>query len=483
MGAANYGLGVKHLLVIACLLAAPIAQEPTRPGPEPLVSMANGIKIGEASSNSALVWVRLTKHAQANTNGALFPKRTKKEVQLPATKVLADMQGAVPAAAGDVRLRWQRQGSDEAPVITPWITVGSRTDSAHTFALAGLRAGQTYDVLAEGRPGKGSVPCCEVAGQFRTAPKADSSVDASFCVITGQDYPRRDDKLLGHVIYREMLKLAPDFLAHTGDTLYYDKAKPFATTVELARFKWNRFYGLQLPREFHRSIATWFIKDDHDTLKDDCWPGQRYGDLTFARGLELYREQLPVGEVPYRRVRWGKHLEVWFLEGREFRSSNRDADGPNKTILGKVQMAWLKKTLAASDATFRIVVSATPIVGPDRKSKRDNHCNQNFQYEGKLLRAFLASQPRTFVVCGDRHWQYASKDPVTGLREWCSGPTSDKHAGGFRVSDRTDMHRYLKICGGFLHVLVQEDDGKAKLVMRHYDPRGAVTHEDVLEGL
>ena len=444
--------------------------------------MANGIKTGEVSRDSALVWVRLTRHAQAKTDGAQFPKRKMKEVQLPAGKVVADMQGAVPGANGEVRLRYQVHGSDGQPVVTLWVRVDSPTDFSHTFALRDLRAGQSYDVIAEGRPGKGSDICCSIEGEFRTAPDASASVSASFCVITGQDYPRRDDKLLGHLIYREMLKLRPDFLAHTGDTLYYDKARPFATTVELARFKWNRFYGLQLPREFHRQVATWFIKDDHDTLKDDCWPGQHYGELTFARGLELYREQLPVGDVPYRHVRWGKHLAVWFLEGREFRSSNRDPDGPDKTILGTVQKKWLKDTLAKSDATFRIVISATPIVGPDRKSKRDNHCNLNFQHEGSELRAFLASQPRTLVICGDRHWQYASKDPATGLREWCCGPTSDQHAGGFRESDRTEMHSYLKICGGFLHASVQAQNGSAHLVIRHYDPRGNITHEDTLEG-
>ncbi|MFT7535999.1 MAG: alkaline phosphatase D [Hyphomicrobiaceae bacterium] len=482
LASANYGLGVRHFLVTVLALvilgASPAAQQP-----QTAVHMANGIKIGEANHDSARVWVRLTKLLLPNETGAAFTLKKAKEAQLPEGKELGDMQGAVAGAAGEVRVQCNVRGGRQKSGATAWLRVTAATDFAHTFALSALQPGSVYDVLVEGRVGKGHEPCVSVVGQFRTAPAASASVSASFCVITGQDYPRRDDKLLGHLIYREMLKLRPDFLAHTGDTLYYDKAKPFATTVELARFKWNRFYGLQLPREFHRQVATWFIKDDHDTLKDDCWPGQRYGELTFARGLEIYREQLPVGDVPYRRVRWGKHLEVWFLEGREFRSSNRDADGPDKTILGKVQKQWLRTTLAASDATFRIVVSATPIVGPDRKSKRDNHSNKNFEHEGNELRAFLASQPRTFVVCGDRHWQYASQDPATGLREWCSGPTSDQHAGGFRVSDRTDMHSYLKICGGFLHVLVQEHDGKAKLVLRHYDPRGAVTHEDVLEGL
>ena len=471
---------MRHFPVAVCSLFALAPTTPAQQTPN-AVHMANGIKVGEVHQTSARVWVRLTKHAEANTTGTPFTNQKAKTEQLPSGKQLRDMLGSVPGAAGDVRVQYHVHGTRSEPAVTEWLHVTAATDFTHTFALRELQAGATYDVLVEGRITKGSNTCCSITGQFRTAPKASASASASFCVITGQDYHRRDNKKLGHLIYRQMLKLAPDFLAHTGDTLYYDKAKPFASTVKLARFKWNRFYGLQLPREFHRQVATWFIKDDHDTLKDDCWPGQHYGDLTFARGLEIYREQLPVGDKPYRRVRWGKHLEVWFLEGREFRSSNRDPDGPDKTILGKTQMKWLKGTLAASDATFKIVVSATPIVGPDRKSKRDNHSNQNYQHEGKQLRAFLASQQRTFVICGDRHWQYASKDPATGLREWCCGPTSDKHAGGFRPSDRTDMHSYLKICGGFLHVLVRADEGQAKLVLRHYDPRGAITHEDILD--
>ena len=50
-------------------------------------------------------------------------------------------------------------------------------------------------------------------------------------------------------------------------------------------------------------------------------------------------------------------------------------DGPEKTILGSEQKAWLMKTLSESKATFKLVFSPTPIVGPDRKNKRDNHAN------------------------------------------------------------------------------------------------------------
>jgi len=493
---ANYGLGMSRKPVLACLFAAsvssllasclvppvePVAAEQTPLAEGPLVHMANGIKIGEVKQVSALVWVRLTQHAEANANGTPFPKRKAKEAQLPDGATLAEMQGAVPGVAGDVRVICSLRGEAKVTLATEWAPVDGDTDFAHTFALEELTPGCTYDLVVEGRADANTITSSRVTGSFRTGPSATTAAPASFCVVTGQEYWRRDDKLRGHLIYGHMKTLSPDFFVNTGDTLYYDKQKPFATTVPLARFKWNRFYGMELQREFHRNVGSWFIKDDHDTLKNDCWPGQKYGELTFARGLELFREQLPVGDVPYRRVRWGKHLEVWFLEGREFRSSNRAPDGPDKTILGAVQMKWLRETLAASDATFRVVVSATPIVGPDRKSKKDNHANANFKTEGDALRQFLASQKQTIVVCGDRHWQYATKDPVTGLREWCSGPTSDKHAGGFRMSDRTEMHSYLNISGGFLHVSVQEDKDAAKLVLRHYDPRGNINHEDVLK--
>lgn len=458
------------------------ALAPTQAPQHEPVHLANGIKIGEAKARSAAIWVRVTRDSAPRTDGKAFVKAKPKEPQLPAGSTLDAMQGAVPGCAGEVRVRyWPRSAKGEGRA-TAWRTVSGAADFAHTFVLGELTPASTYELLVEARAVGSARTSSKVEGHFRTAPLADANVGGSFCVTACQDYPRRDEAGEGHSIYREFVRLDPDFLVHTGDTIYYDKAKPFATTVELARFKWNRFYGLPLPRACHRQMSTWFLKDDHDVLKDDCWPGQKYGELTFARGLELYREQVPVGPVPYRSVRWGRHLEVWFLEGREFRSCNRDPDGPEKTILGAEQKAWLRATLVKSDATFRVVLSPTPIVGPDRLGKRDNHANQNFKVEGDELRALLGGLKNTIVICGDRHWQYASHDPVTGLREWGCGPGSDAHSGGYRMKNRTAQHDYLKICGGFLHVQVRPKESTAELVLRHCDTNGQVLHEDVLPG-
>ena len=90
------------------------------------------------------------------------------------------------------------------------------------------------------------------------------------------------------------------------------------------------------------------------------------GDLTFAQGQEIFRQQVPLGKTIYRTFRWGRDLQIWFTDGRDFRSPNDIPDGPEKTIWGTEQKAWLQRTLLESDATWKILISPTPIVGPDR---------------------------------------------------------------------------------------------------------------------
>jgi len=444
------------------------------------VYMANGIKVGDARADQCAVWVRLTAVASANRGGAKFPQRKAHLPQTPDGATLAQMAGAVPGAAGEVRVRYWPEGEGDDERSTTWAPVSSSQNYARTFALTGLKQGRRYRIIAEGRRARSDQVSCAVPGWIQLPYRASRREAVSFCVICGQDYHRRDDDARGHLIYGAMPEAAPDFIANVGDAVYYDKPKPWADTVDLARFKWNRFYGLQLQRDFHAQVGAYFVKDDHDTLKNDCWPGQRYGQLTWARGLELYREQLPLlAGTPYRRVRWGELLEVWLLEGREFRSANRSPDGPDKTILGAEQWRWLEQTITSSDAVFKVIISATPIVGPDRKNKNDNHANSGFQHEGDRLRQLLAANG-AHVVCGDRHWQYASHDPQTGLREWCCGPTTDKHSGGFSLKQRTEEHDFLRIRGGFLHVTVAPREDSAVMVLRHVGVDGAVHHEDTL---
>jgi alkaline phosphatase D len=282
-----------------------------------------------------------------------------------------------------------------------------------------------------------------------------------------------------------MGRLDPHFLVPTGDTVYYDKDPPLANTVDLARHHWRRIYSLPRLVAFHLRTPAYWEKDDHDTLWDDCWPGMPdpgAAPLTFADGLRVFREQVPMGEKTWRTYRWGKGLQVWLLEGRDFRSPNNAPDEPDKTIWGKPQKQWLFETLSTSDADWKIVVSPTPIVGPDRKNKSDNHTNPAFQREGDEARNWIKTNMHgdCFIVCGDRHWQYHSVHPGTGVEEFSCGPASDVHAGGSPGENKA-YHRFHRVGGGFLGVAVAFEGGRSRLTFSLHDVSGNVVYRNTKE--
>lgn len=437
------------------------------------VHMANGIKVGEVDADSAIIWTRLTAHPDRNTEGTAFdPTQTAQEQ--PQYPDLSIMQDSVSGTEGKVKVTYWPTAEESKKRSTMWESVYSENDYTHQFQLEDLEPATAYSLLIEGNNNDKS---CRLEGGFRTAPNKDQASDIRFVVTTCGDYHRRDDPENGHKIYPQMLALEPDFFVHTGDIEYYDRPGPFAKNIALARFKWNRIYSTPYLRTFHKQISSYFIKDDHDTLKDDAWPGQSYFDLTWEQGLTTFREQIPMGEKTYRTIRWGKDLQIWLVEGRDFRSPNNMPDGPEKTIWGAEQKQWFFDTVRASDATFKVLLSPTPVVGPDRlKGKNDNHSNAAFATEGNEIRAFIAAQPNMYVVCGDRHWQYASIDLKTGLREFSCGPASDKHAAGYSEEFYGEMHRFLRVKGGFLSVDVVSNAGK--ITFKHHRVDGSVCYEE-----
>jgi alkaline phosphatase D len=167
---------------------------------------------------------------------------------------------------------------------------------------------------------------------------------------------------------------------------------------------------------------------------------------------------------------------------REHRVPNELPDGPEKTIWGPEQMAWFKETYAQSDATFKVLISPTPIIGPDRPQKKDNHSNSNYKFEGDAIRNLIAPDKNTFVVCGDRHWQYVSKHGKTGTYEFACGPGSDEHAGGWKKDEILPEHEYLNVIGGFLQVEVDRKGDQVEIVFNHISVDGKKLSEKRFEG-
>ena len=449
----------------------------------------NGIKIGEVSDDSAIIWLRLTEAPHPNWEGLKwlgvkdrdFDVGKLGEKQFPTGATMADMEGSLLGAAGSVRLSWWPEDEPAAKSQTAWLAVDPNRDFTRQISLSSLEANRRYQLELESRSDERGVGQT-LNGSFLTAFGADKAEPFRFVVSTCQSWITRDKGTAGLEIYDQMLVLDPAFFAHLGDIVYYDKRSAGgdvdARTPELARFHWQRWYGTTDIVKFHRQVPSFFIKDDHDTMTDDSQPGDQVGELSWVHGLSIFREQAPIGHPTYRSRRWSKDLHFWIAEGRDYRSPNKMPDGPNKSIWGAEQKAWFKEEVLASDAPFKILFSPTPIVGPDRKTKKDNLSNHNWQFEGDEMRQFCAEN-NVIVICGDRHWQYHSKDDVTGVHEFSSGASSPAHVGGFSMDLRTEEHQFLSISAGFLSGEIQPARGgsKAALTLRHHGVDGGVIHE------
>ena len=84
------------------------------------------------------------------------------------------------------------------------------------------------------------------------------------------------------------------------------------------------------------------------------------------------------------------------------------------------------------------------------------------------------------IFCGDRHWQYASKDRDTDLWEFGCGPGSEKHQLGWREGELHPLHQFLRVAGGFLSGQLtygRDDATSPTLTLRHHKVSGEVVSE------
>ncbi len=454
--------------------------------------LAQGIVVGEVTATSALLQTRLT----------ATPGR--------------DATGDVPGASGRVQFEVSTAESFSPAArvtATPWLEARAESDFIVKAFLQPLQPGTRYHVRAKFAPPSAAptTPRTSAPGTFKTLPAATTAAPVSFVLTSCLNYgfymngPKNDgqgayagpDRDQGYPALVPIARLAPDFVILDGDCVYYDH--PVATRAQKLpelRKKWHEQYSLPRFVELFARTATYWLKDDHDHRINDSDATGDY-EPSHALGIATFREQVPIvnpattAESTYRNHRMGRQLQIWFVEGRDYRTPNKDPDGPTKTIWGAEQRAWLQRTLQESDATFKILVSPTPLIGPDDGSKRDNHVNpRGFKHEGESFLAWLRDhgiKPGQFyIVCGDRHWKYHSQH-ATGFEELSSGALNRENSRlGRNPGDpqSTDPESKVKqfytdkpASGGFLRVAVAPAARGAEITFTHHDDTGAVLHQ------
>ena len=488
------------------------------------IGLAQGVMVGEVRTDSAILQSRLT-----------------------STSTLVDRRwSGIIGVEGVARFELSIQPDFRDSIQTEWLKSLPENDYIVKLRVADLRPDTRYHYRLSYGPKQDQLRQ-SMPGSFRTLAGRNGTGPFSIAVVTGMNYTafhhtgnshmlpyRGPDKELGYPALASILSLKPDFFVGTGDNVYYDfpgggsghLQRGRAETQHQMRMKHQEQYSQPRFLELFRGVATYWMKDDHDHRFNDSDPFnptllyERFEAETYAKtnlhprlsgsgsapshelGLRIFREQLPVVDprdpeaVTYRTLRVSRGLQIWIVEGRDYRSPNDMPDGPEKTIWGTKQRNWLKQTLLESEATFKLLISATPMVGPDSTAKRDNHVNpKGFRHEGDAFFEWLQesgfSTERFFIVCGDRHWQYRAIHP-SGFQEFSCGALVDANStrghfpGEPRSSDpegkvRQPFHAE-KPSGGFLLVKVSDPrDGGVQMKFVFYDEMGRVVYEYTAE--
>ena len=287
-------------------------------------------------------------------------------------------------------------------------------DFTSKVLLQGLPAGQDIfyrvrfeDIGETGISGETQI------GHFRTAPAAQGSRSqgsrsqasispTSISFVWSGDTAGQgwgiDPTRGGMRTYKTMLENRPDFFIHCGDHIYADCPVPTelklpngetwrnivteeksAVAHSLAQFRGNYKYNLldDNLRAFHAQVPMLAQWDDHEVTND--WSPIGSADETgyaedgtsrlVARARQAFFEFMPIRAIPeregrvYRRIGYGPLLDVFLIDMRSYRDStwNKRDDRGDCYILGAAQLAWLKRELAASSATWKVIAADLPI--------------------------------------------------------------------------------------------------------------------------
>ena len=399
---------------------------------------------------------------------------------------------------------------------TKWVSATTNNDFMIKEQLNGLKPFTTYYYRIKSLTKNNLDTSYSSVGVFKTFAEPEQPIDASFAISTGFNYEKfygtdtgegsqskgapasGIDRKLGFEAFEAVQSLNPDFFIANGDVVYYDKPgkqkELWARDLETMRAKWHRYFAMPRNRALCLSMPVFYLKDDHDYRFNDCDTTDiKFSEPSHQLGNDVFKEQVPVTDPTnkksktYRTIRTGKLLQVWFLEGRDYRSPNGQEDTPQKTLWGREQKEWLMRTLQESEATFKILISPTPLIGPDDAYKKDNHTNSGgFQSEQQEFFEWLLShnflEKNFYIVCGDRHWQYHSIHP-NGFEEFSSGAFVNQNSRkGRKPGDpkSTDPEALItspflqfdEPGGGFLYVTVRLEGNQPVLNISFRDTNG-----------
>ncbi|HKA33189.1 MAG TPA: alkaline phosphatase D family protein, partial [Candidatus Binatia bacterium] len=188
------------------------------------------------------------------------------------------------------------------------VPIVAESDYTAQITLRGLDPAAVYyyrAVVAGKKPGP--------VARFKTAPRADDAAMVKFCFSgdTRESYKP-------FTIMDAIGSMQPDFFVHLGDTIYADRGGTASRLQEFwAKYRANRD---DAPSRRLCSQASWYVMwDDHEVRDnyDHEDPIARIGQRAFLDYWPIRHDAAEPTRI-YRSFRWGKALELFLLDNRQY---------------------------------------------------------------------------------------------------------------------------------------------------------------------
>jgi alkaline phosphatase D len=296
--------------LLAPVFAAPIGCVGALVAPDARTGLSLGYVAGDVTEDSAVVWVR----AEPGSEVALhygFEPTLRDYISISAL-------AADAAADHSVRFHLTR--------------LAPATEIYYRAAVMGKQAGPI--------------------ARFVTAPQPEDDGKVVFC-FSGDTR----DSYKPFSVMSAVRAQSPDFFLHLGDTIYADRNGAAVTLPQFwAKYRANR--DDPDTQSLHSTTSVYVTWDDHE-VADNYLPGHPLAGIGHKAFLDYWpiRRDSREAQRIYRSFRWGKALELFILDTRQYRDPARG------TMLGSAQKTWLMEGLASSTAIFKFVATSVTMDG------------------------------------------------------------------------------------------------------------------------
>ncbi len=326
-------------------------------------------------------------------------------VELRDAKVWVEVSPEVKA----VSLQYKKRGDAKSKTIVYKGELGNDFNPL-SFTVGNLDFNTTYEykILVDGKSTpKGGEFTTKDLWQWRKQPPEFSFLTGGCAYVNEPIYDRPGKPYGGDSsIFETMAKEKAAFMLWTGDAWYSREVDYYSEWGLQYRASHDR--AAPVLQNFLKSMPQFAIWDDHDYGPNDI--GKNY--ILKDKSKKIFDSYFcnpssgENGQGTYTMNSWGD-ADIFMMDDRWWRSADKLKDSidakpnPEKKMLGKQQMEWLKNSLLYSTATFKIITVGSQVLNP--VSPFDTWWNFPAEYDE--LMSFLKEYKINGVIflTGDRH--------------------------------------------------------------------------------